>query len=105
MFSRYLRSVEEWESLADALAFGADVTSSTGNPEATTVGVERDRSGGPEELIPLFGWERLWEDLGRLEGLPPSELARARGNFRCGIFCDGDGFSGCCCWYEDKVGG
>ena len=102
MFSRYLRSVVEWDILAGAFAFGAVETCSIGNSESTAVGVEGDSSGVPEVLILLFGWERLPR---RLEGLPPSELARARGNFRCDIFCNGDGYAASCSWYEVKFGG
>lgn len=85
MFSRYRRSVEEWEILAGALALGAGVTVEIGMLESEVV-VEGDSEGVPEELILLFEAERLGDEAGRLEGKPPTELARARGNFRCVIF-------------------
>ena len=79
MFSRYLRSVVEWEILVGPFAFGSVMTASIGHPEST-VGEEGETSGLPDTVILLFGWERLWEELGRLGGLTLPEFALARGN-------------------------
>ena len=80
MFSRYLRSVVEWEILAGAFGFGSVMTPAIGHPEST-IGEEGEIVGLPETVILLFGWERFWEELGLL-GLPLPEFARARGNRR-----------------------